>query len=118
MVDQDPSHHFRGEAEELRAVLPVNVFLIDQPEVSLVDQGGRLQRVIGKLLTQAINRDSPQFLVNERQHLVERGLVAIAPVDKKLSNTCGRGILHQTLFSTSASLLFESGKAKLARLRC
>jgi hypothetical protein len=50
--------------------------------------------VIGQFLTQTINGDPTQFLVNERQHLVERGLIAIAPVDEEPSNTCGRGILQ------------------------
>ena len=110
MVYQNTPHHLGSESKELRAVLPVNVFLIDEPQVRLIDQRGRLQSVIWKLLTKAIYRDTPQFLVDERQHLVEGGLIAVAPVDEELSNTRRGGILHQSFFLLPNSL--RSGPAK------
>ena len=36
VIDQDSPHQLRGHAEELRAVLPACVVLIDQFEISLV----------------------------------------------------------------------------------
>ena len=94
MIYQNTPHHFGGDAKELRTVLPVNVFLINEPKVCLIDQRGRLQSVIGNLLPHAINRDMSQFLIDEWQHLVERGFIAVAPVDEELSNTFRCGILH------------------------
>jgi hypothetical protein len=42
MIDQDSAHHFGGDGQELRAVLPVNAILVNQPQVGLVDERGRL----------------------------------------------------------------------------
>jgi len=87
VVYQDASHHFRREPKELGAVLPVDVFLIDEPKVCLIYQRRRLQCVIGKFLTKAINCDAPRLLVNERQHLVDGCFIAVARVDEELGNT-------------------------------
>ena len=45
VVHEDAPHHLGRHGEELRAILPVGVSLVDQAEVRLVDQGGRLQEV-------------------------------------------------------------------------
>jgi hypothetical protein len=45
-------------------------------------------------MSQTIDRNPPEFLVDEGEHLVESGLVAVTPVDEELGNTCGRWILH------------------------
>ena len=50
VVDQDPAHRLRGDREEVTAVLPGDPRLIDEPEVRLVHDRGRLQRVAGRLL--------------------------------------------------------------------
>src|SRR5438876_8561423 len=102
MVHQNSAHHFRGKTEELGAVLPVYVFLVDEPEVSLVYQRGRLKSVIGKFLPEAIDCNPPQFLIDERQHLIKRGFVPVAPVYKELSDAIRGGIVHQSLL-----LLYE-----------
>jgi hypothetical protein len=46
VVDQDPAHHRRGDGEEVLAVLPSDLILVDQPQVSLVHQGRGLERVV------------------------------------------------------------------------
>src|ERR1051325_8457367 len=35
VIDEDAAHHLRGDAEEVRAVLPAHLRLIDHPDVSL-----------------------------------------------------------------------------------
>jgi hypothetical protein len=44
VLDQHLAHGARGGGEEVRAVLPVDLARVDQLEVGLVDQRGRLQR--------------------------------------------------------------------------
>src|SRR5262249_60019616 len=50
-----------------------------QPQIGLVDQGGRLQRLAGPLLGQLLGRQLPQLVVDQRQELF-RG-VRVAPLD-------------------------------------
>jgi hypothetical protein len=49
MVHQNAPHHLRGDAEELRPVLPAHSPLTDQPEVRLMDERGALERMAGRL---------------------------------------------------------------------
>src|SRR6202043_2609587 len=46
MVDEDLPHHPGRDAEEVRAVFPAHVWLPDQPQIGLMNEGGGLQRVI------------------------------------------------------------------------
>ena len=50
MIDQDASHQARRHPEELVAVLPGRV-LGAEPQVRLVHEVGRMQRVAGALMT-------------------------------------------------------------------
>ena len=46
MVDRDPPDHLRGNTEELGAVLPVHMTLIDQTQPDFGHQSGTLQRML------------------------------------------------------------------------
>src|SRR5262249_61437794 len=59
VVDEDASHHLGGGAEEVRAILPVVVFVRDKSDVGLIDQGRRLQDVTRTLLAQQPSRQLP-----------------------------------------------------------
>ena len=63
MVHENAPHHDGGHADELRAVLPVHLPLIDEPQVRLVDERGGLERVVGPLAAQvqAANRRSSSY---------------------------------------------------------
>jgi len=52
VIDEDAPHQLGGDAEELRAILPVGLMLVDQAQVRLVDQRRRLQSMIGSLAAQ------------------------------------------------------------------
>jgi len=56
---------------------------VDQPEVRLVHQRRCLQAVPAALARQAAPRDPAQFLVYERNQLVEGGLIASPPCEEK-----------------------------------
>jgi len=49
VIDQDPAHNIRRDAEKMGAVLPLDVFLIDELQVSFMNKRGRLQRMVGAL---------------------------------------------------------------------
>ena len=81
MVHEDAAHHFGGDGQEVRAVLPIDPILVDQPQVGFVNERGRLQGVVAPLPTQIACRARPQVSVNqlgrgrrapERRHVPRR----------------------------------------------
>lgn len=49
MVDQDPAHHLCGHGDELGAVLPLILWRAAQLQIDFVNEGCRLEGVIGAL---------------------------------------------------------------------
>ena len=72
MVDEDPAHRLRGDGEEVTAVLPVHPRLVDETEIRLVDERGRLERVAAALLSEVTPGELPELGVDERHQLLER----------------------------------------------
>src|SRR5262249_2561360 len=80
VLDEDAAHGLGGGGEEVAAPLPVRPRArADQPQVGLVDQGGRLQRLARLLLSQALGGEAAQLVVDQRQQL--GGGVRIALLD-------------------------------------
>ena len=65
MIHQQASHYLGRNAEEVGSVLPVYSRLIDQTQVSFVNQSGWLQGVIGAFTPQIIRRKLTQFIVDD-----------------------------------------------------
>jgi hypothetical protein len=80
VIDEDEPDRVGGDAEKVRASLPVEAALVDESEERLVDEGGRLQGVSDALLAHAPRCDCPQLVVNERQEIPRR--TAVAAVDR------------------------------------
>ena len=79
VVHEDLAHDSRAHAEEMRAVLEVRPFPVDQPHVRFVDQGVRLQGVIGTFAHHLAMRETQQLVVHHRPQLVVNAVVAVAP---------------------------------------
>ena len=71
--------------------LPVDLALVDEPQIDLVHQGRRLERVADALASKLTGRDPTQLRVDERQQLIERALVAATPVAEERRDVAGRG---------------------------
>ena len=68
VFNQDAAHGLGGRGEEVPAAVPVLwPGAGDQAEVGLVDQGGRLERVIRSLGCHPRGGEFAQFVVDERQ---------------------------------------------------
>jgi hypothetical protein len=66
--DQDSAHGLGRGGEEVPAAVPaVPIASPDQPEIRLIDEGGRLQGVVGGLARHLRGSELPQFVVNERK---------------------------------------------------
>jgi hypothetical protein len=46
VIDQDAPHDLRRHAKEVRPILPIALSLVDEPQIDLVDERGRLERVV------------------------------------------------------------------------
>jgi hypothetical protein len=86
VIYQDAPDHLRRHAEEVRAVLPPDMLLVNETQVRFVYQGGTLQGVVRPFAPQIPRGQPAQFSVNERCQPVERLLIAIAPADQQFGN--------------------------------
>ena len=67
VLDQDAAHRLGGGTEEMRSVLPRQLLAVDQAEVGLVDQGGRLQGLAGALTGHLRASEPSELGVQDRQ---------------------------------------------------
>jgi hypothetical protein len=68
--------------------------LIDQPEVGLVHQRGRLECVIGSFSAHVGSRQPSKFVVNQGQNLIQRIVIPVSDIDQQLCQALGIRILH------------------------
>ena len=66
IVDQDPAHHLSGDSEEMRAVVPLNISLIDKTDERFVHQRGRLECVACALAVHVVMGQPVKLAVNQR----------------------------------------------------
>jgi hypothetical protein len=91
VIDQDPAHDHRRDTKEVRSILPVDLPLIDDPQVHLVNERRRLQGVVGPLAAKVAPRNATELRIDERQQLIERTAVAAALIAKQRRDVAGRG---------------------------
>jgi hypothetical protein len=63
---QDPAHGLRSSGEEVTSAIPaLGLVDVDQPKVSLMDQGCRLECLARLLLGQLLGRQLAQLVIDE-----------------------------------------------------
>ena len=87
MVHEDAAHHASSHREEMRAVVPFHLVRVDQPQVRLVDERGRLKTVLCALVTHVSPRDLMELSVDEWNQSLQGTLVAPPPFDKEPGNS-------------------------------
>lgn len=90
VVDQDAPHQLRSNSIKMCAVLPLGAPLIDEPEISLIDQRRWLQSVFLPFTPEVVPGKSAQFAVDKGHQLVEGCLVAATPTNQELCYSIGR----------------------------
>jgi len=80
----------RRDAKEMRSILPIDLALVDEPDVHLVHKGRRLQGVVGALVPKPARRHAAELRINERQQLIERSPVAATPIAEQRSDIASR----------------------------
>src|SRR6185503_15267476 len=97
VVHQYATHQLRRNSEEMRAVLPPRISLIDEFEIRLIDERRRLQCVLATLASQVVTGQTSQLAVDQRHQFFECRLIALSPIDKKLRDAFAG--LHKSLVS-------------------
>jgi hypothetical protein len=89
MVNEQPAHDVRRHREEMSAVLPARALLIDESQISLVNQPGRGQRMVGSFAQHVRTRQASEFLV----HGIHQGLggrfLAVTPCQEQARDIGG-----------------------------
>jgi len=65
MIDEQATHYLCGDSEKMSAVLPVHARLVYESKISLMNQGGWLESVIGSFPSQIIRCQLTQFIVDD-----------------------------------------------------
>ena len=79
MIHQHSSHQLRGDAEEVTSILPIDLPLIEEPQIRLVDDGGDLQTIVSPFAAQAARSEDTQLVMDERHKAIERFSAAAVP---------------------------------------
>src|SRR5207247_7344127 len=82
-------------SEKVRAVLPPDIFPINEPHVGFIDQLCSLQSVARAFATHVVSGQSMQLLINEWHQLIKSFLVAITPGLEQLRDFMRRGFGHR-----------------------
>jgi hypothetical protein len=99
VIHEHAPHHVRGDGEELHPVNPLGARLVHEPEVCLVDDGGRGERVAYGLESQLPVGNPRQVSVDERDEAVQRARNSVAHVAEHLGD---RVLLRRACHAPSA----------------
>jgi hypothetical protein len=103
VIDEDSAHHLCRHAEKMRAIVPVDVPLIDETQIHLMDERSRLQGMTGPFAAKLTRGDAAQLGVDERKQLMECFGIAATPVAEKRGDVPTRGndrILQNVSFAS------------------
>jgi eukaryotic-like serine/threonine-protein kinase len=83
VIDENPPHQTGSHTKEVSAVAPPELPLIDEADVSLVDERGWLQRMFGAFATQLRACDTSEMVVDRRYELTKGVLFSVADRDQQ-----------------------------------
>jgi hypothetical protein len=78
-IDQDSPHDLRAHGHEMHPIVPVDALYVDQPEVRLVHERRRLQRMTGALVSHIAVGEVAQLVMEQSGQPIQRSSVAIRP---------------------------------------
>src|SRR5580698_880642 len=95
IVRQNPTHKLSGDPQEMYPVFHGKRLFSRQPDVSFMDQGGWLQRVIRALLPEVEASQATQILVNKRKDGFDGFPVSAIPTEQQRVNLVRTGVQCQ-----------------------
>jgi hypothetical protein len=91
VIDQDPAHDLRRDTKEMRAIPPIDLALVDEPDVHLMHKGRWLQGMVGPLVPKLARGNVAELRIDEWQQLIQRSLVAATPIAEQRRDVARRG---------------------------
>ena len=91
VVHKNAAHGLGRRSVKVHPVFESAVADLRQPEIRLMDQRGRLQRVPGALVTHVIVGETSELGVHERHQRLQRGRVARSPPRQQVGHVGHRG---------------------------
>jgi hypothetical protein len=70
VIDQEVPHDLSREREEMRAIRQVDLWGIDQPEVRLVNESSRVDRIVAGRAPQSLVRELSEPVVDQGDELI------------------------------------------------
>src|SRR5580698_1834527 len=90
VFDEDSSHGLGRRGKEVPTPFPLpRLGNLDQPQIGLMDQGGRVERLARPLLSHSLRGQLAQFVIDQRQQFLGPG--PITPMDRR---EYGRYVAH------------------------
>jgi hypothetical protein len=96
MMNQNLSHQVGGDGEELRAAATFHLGLIDHPQIRLVDQRRRLERVVLPFASNVGRRQTAQLAVQQRDKVAQCLLITATPGLEQTRHVPGFRCRHST----------------------
>ena len=78
----------------MRAIVPRHPAETAQPEIRLVHQSGRLQRMARPLRAEMPRRDGPKLGIDQRQEPLERAVIPLLPGPENLGDFVDRSMIQ------------------------
>ena len=91
-IHQNAAHEQRGDAEKVSAPLPFDGRLAEQPQISLIHQGRRLEGGSRYLIAHKTAGQAMQIAINQREEVVPDFGLARAQPRQPLSDGAGTGL--------------------------
>jgi hypothetical protein len=105
VIHQYPPHRLGRDRKKMSPILPLHALAIYQAHVYLVNQGGRLEGVVGPFASHIAMGQAPKFFVNDWGQLVKRVLISIAPGAEKTADLAGIQLTRHAPGSTASGQL-------------
>jgi hypothetical protein len=91
IVHQDLTHETGGYSEKMRPILPAGARLINEAQISFVDQRCGLQRVALAFSPQAAGGQLTEFPVHQWRQVIQGLLVTLCPLSQQSRHFVGSG---------------------------
>ena len=97
VLDENSAHRLGGNRKEVSSALPVGSLAADKPQVCLVDDGARLERVACSFAPQVPLRHSMKLVVNEGDEPIQGIPISLPPGEQQPCDLAGRGQFSRAL---------------------
>ncbi len=104
VLDEDTTHCLRRDTAKVRAILPIDLTLVNQLEITLMHKGCGLKRMVGAFPAQIMRGAAAQLVIDQRQEPGGRVFIARLPLPEDLGRI---GVSHGTYRELSGAIVSQ-----------